>query len=1120
MLKRILFSLAMVFIAASYSRAQITTSSITGNAIDAATKEPLVGASIVATHTPSGTKYTTLSTKSGEFTIHDMRVGGPYVVVISFVGFESVTFDDVQLKLAEPFLLEVTLNKKAGTLENVIISTTKRNPILNSSRTGAMTNIGVQAIQNLPSINRSVNDFTRLTPQANGTSIGGGNYRQNNFTVDGADFNNSFGIGINLPANGSPISIDALDEISVNVTPFDVRQSGFIGSAINAVTRAGTNQFQGSLYHYFRDADNQGNQVNKTIFVKPAFEYKQFGGRFGGPIIKNKLFFFVNYEQDNQPKQIQSRFAATPSAPFGSAANIARPTVAELDDISNYLRTNFGYETGPYDNYTTAIERKKFVARIDWNISPKHKFNMRYSQVEGFEPNPPSTSVTGTGTNFTNGFNRQDNVALWYSNSQYQQGANFYSFAAELNSKLGKLSNTLRATYTYQNDSRESPSSQFPFVDILKDGNYFTSFGYELFSYGNLRKVKMYSVVDNLTWRTGTHNWTVGGQVDWSETINGFQRFGLGYFRFNTIEDFKNGAKPTDYALTYSLEKDFAQAFPTFQFMQYSAYGQDEIAVNKKFKLTLGLRLDLPTYPGVSEVKTHPIVAGLTFAEGLKINTGNLPQTKLMWSPRVGFNYDLYGNRSLQIRGGTGIFTGKVPFVWIVSQVGDAGMLQVTQSWNGTANTPGPFNPNPAAYRPATVPVAGSVVPSAISAFDEKFTFPQTWKTSLAVDTKLPWNMIFTLEGIINKDINATVFKNVNLVAPMPLAVSGYPDVNRSIYPIPVPQKFINPLTTAGLPSATGTQAFNAVYVTNDKRGVYASLTAKVDKAFRNGFGFSLAYVKTFANSLFDGGGDQPLSAWQSTPTYNSPNTPTLSYSGFTVPDRLVASLTYRKEYFKHFATTISMMYAGSIDYRFSYVYAADFNRDGFNGNDLIYIPKDPSEINFVDLPSGTSTSGVTYSANEQSALFFKYIDQDKYLKAHKGQYAERNGAQAPWRNQVDIKLIQDLFMNVGKTKNTIQLTLDIFNFGNLLNANWGKVKTVNASAILVPVNATNTTNVAVNINGVPASLPAYQAGGTTKPYYRLQTDRGHPVIETFRDNVSIASTYYMQMGIRYIFNQ
>jgi len=1098
MLKRILFSLAIVFIAATYSQAQITTSEITGNVIDAATKEPLTGASIVATHSPSGSRYTTISTKKGDFNIHDMRIGGPYVVVVSFVGYESVTFDDVQLKLAEPFLLEVSLNKRAGTLENVIISTTKRNPILNSSRTGAMTNLGVRDIANLPSIQRSVNDFTRLTPQANGTSIGGGNYRQNNFTVDGADFNNTFGIGQNLPANGSPISIDALDEITVNVTPYDVRQSGFIGSAINAVTRAGTNQFQGSLYHYFRDQDQQGNKVNKTVFIKPVFEFKQYGGRFGGPIIKNKLFFFVNYERDNQPSPIQTTFAATSSAPYGSASNIARPTADELNIISDYLRTKYNYETGPYDNYSTEIKREKFVARIDWNINAKHRFNMRYSQVEGGNPNPPSGSTTGTGISYPTGVGRTNINALWFHNSQYLQGANFYSFAAELNSKFGRFSNTLRGTYTYQNDSRETPSQDFPFVDILKDGSPFTSFGYELFSYGNLRKVKMYSFVDNVNWRSGINNWTVGGQVDWSETINGFQRFGLGYFQFNSFDDFKNNVNPNAYALTYSLEKDFAQAFPTFEFMQYSLYGQDEISINKKFKLTLGLRVDLPSYPDVDEVKTHPLVAGLTFAGGLALNTGALPQKELQWSPRLGFNYDVYGNRSLQLRGGTGIFTGKVPFVWIVSQVGDAGMLQVTQSWTGSS-VPGPFNPNPAAYRPATVPVAGSVIPSAITVFDEAFEFPQTWKSSLAMDTKLPWNMTFTLEGIINKDIKTTFFQNVNLVTPQPLGVAGYPD-NRVIYPVNNQQKFINPLTSAGLPSPSGTGAFNAIYVTNSNRGIYASLTAKVDKAFRSGFGASIAYVKTFANNMFDGGGDQPLSAWQGTPIANSPNIPILGYAGFTVPDRLVASFTLRKEYIKHFATTISMLYGGSIDYRFSYVYGADFNRDGFSGNDLMYIPKDPSEITFSAF---TYPNGVNYSAAEQSAIFFKYIGQDKYLRAHKGQYAERNGAQAPWRNQVDIKILQDLFMNVGKTKNTIQLSLDIFNFGNLINPNWGKVKTINAASLLVPTNQNSL---------VP--------GGTVKPTFRLATDRNNPVIDTFRDNVSVFSTYYMQMGIRYIFNQ
>ncbi len=1106
MLKRLFILLAMAFIAGSYLTAQITTSSINGNVRDLSSGESLVGASIVATHIPSGSKYTTLATKKGDFTIHDMRVGGPYVVVISFVGFESVTYDDVVLKLAEPFLLETQLKKKEGTLETLIVSTAKRNPLLNSTRTGASTNLGIRDIQNIPSISRNINDFTRLTPQANGSSIGGGNYRQNNFTIDGADFNNTFGIGTNLPANGSPISIDALEEISVNVTSYDVRQSGFIGSAINAVTRSGTNNFSGSVYHYFRDQNQQGNSVNKIVFTKPPFEFKQYGGRFGGPIIKNKLFFFVSYEKENQPKQIQSRFAATATSPFGSASNISRPTATELNDISNYLNTTYNYETGPYDNYNTEILRKKLVARIDWNISSRHKLNLRYSQVEGEDPTAPSTSTTGTGNSFATGAGRTDINAHWFSNSQYLQGANFYSFAGELNSKFGKLSNTLRGTYTYQNDSRASPSSIFPFVDILKDGSPFTSFGYELFTFGNLRKVKMISFVDNINWRSGASNWTVGAQVDWSETINGFQRFGTSYYRFNSWDDFKNGVKPNDYALTYSLAKGFTQAFPTFQFMQYSVYGQNEIAFNKKFKLTMGLRVDLPRYPDVDEVQTHPIVASLTFAEGKTLNTGLLPERQIMWSPRVGFNYDIYGNRSLQIRGGTGVFTGKVPFVWIVSQVGDAGMLQVTQSWNGTANTPGPFNPDPTAYRPAVTPVPGSVVPSAITVLDKNFKFPQTWKTSLALDTKLPWNMVFSLEGIYNKDMQTTLFKNVNLVTPQPLVVQGYPHPdNRMIYPASNTQKFINPLTSAGLPSPLGTGAFNAVLLQNGTQGNYMSLTAKIDKPFRGGVSASLAYVKSFANNLYDGGGDQPLSAWQSTPTYNSPNTPTLGYAGFVVPDRLVASFSYRKEYFKHFATTISLFYSGSIDGRFSYVYGADFNRDGFNGNDLIYIPKDPSEISFSGSATPNSNftypNGVAYTPKQMSDLFFNYINQDKYLRAHKGQYAERNGVQLPWRNQLDLKILQDIFINVGKTKNTIQLSLDILNLGNAINDNWGKLKTVNAASILVPTNQANL---------VP--------GGTVIPTFRLATDRNAPITSTFRDNQSVFSTYFMQMGLRYIF--
>ncbi len=1079
--------------------AQVTTSSLSGTVSDSL-GQALPGASVTAIHQPSGTRYSAVTQGSGRFVIPNMRAGGPYHIEISFVGFETKKYDDVTLRLAEDFVLNTVVAPTGSTLGAVTVTGGRRNPILNSGRTGAVTNLNRAAIERLPSVTRNINDLTRATPQSNGSSIAGGNYRQNNFTIDGADFNNSFGIGTNLPANGSPISLDALDEISVSITPFDVRQSGFIGSAINAVTRAGTNQFQGSVYRYWRSEQQQGDKVGKSEFIRPPFDYEMIGARVGGPIIKNKLFIFLNYETENQPKQVQTLFAATAATgpgSYGSAPNIARPLNTELDAISSYLASNYGYATGPYDNYNTEIKRDKVLGRIDWNISQKNRLTIRYSQVKGGEPNPPSISTSGSGFSFPTGQGRVTNYHMWFKNSNYFQEANFYSGAVELNSQLGRVSNVLRGTYTYQDDSRTTDSQIFPFVDILKDGAAFASFGYEPFSYGNLRRVKTYSVVDNVTWQSGVHSWTAGAQVELSKTTNGFQRFGTSYYVFNSWDDFVNGANPSTFAQTYSLSPDGKQAFPSFKFGQYSAYLQDEMSLAKNFKLTLGLRADLPTFPDVSEIQTHPLVAALTFANGEKINTGTLPKTKVLLSPRIGFNYDVNGDRSLQIRGGTGIFTGRIPFVWLVSQSGDAGMLQVTQGITGQANTPGPFNPNPKAYNPTTPQPAGTVIPGTITAMDPNLKFPQTWKTSLGLDTKVGNGFIFTLEGIYNRDIQTAIFRNANLVNPSNLNVAGYAD-NRPIYPSANNVKYVNPLTTAGQASPTGTQALNTIVIDNGKKGHYFSLTAKLEKQFSRGFYGFVAYTKSFANNLSDGTGDQPLSAWQNFQTVNGANNPELGYAAFVVPDRISAGITYKKEYLKHLATTISIFYNGNIDGRFSYVYGADFNRDGQNGNDLIYIPKDATEITFVP----KTVNGVTYSAQEQSDLFFQYVDQDKYLKKHKGQYAERNGGRYPWRNQVDVKFLQDLFTNIGKNRNTIQFSIDISNFGNLLNSNWGRVKTLNAPSLLVPQN-----------------VAALVAGGNVKPTFQLATDRTSLVNSTFRDNVSVVSTYYMQFGIRYLFN-
>ncbi|RAK65761.1 TonB-dependent receptor [Hymenobacter edaphi] len=1109
----------------------ITTSAISGVITDKA-GSGLPGATVIAVHTPTGTQYVAPTNSEGRFNLQNMRVGGPYTVRITFVGYQDVTREGVYLTLGQTLRLDVNLSEQTQTLADVVVTGRDSRSVLNAERSGSTTNISTEEIQRLPTITRNLNDFTRLTPQSSSTNqgaIGGGNYRQNNVTIDGADFNNNFGIGGNLPANGNPISLDAVQEISVNLTPFDVRQSGFIGSAVNAVTRSGTNDFSGSVYTYWRNQNQQGNEVGNETFPKQKLDDKQYGFRIGGPVIKNKLFFFLNAERQQTERPGQQNLASTPELRYGAQgtpSNVVRPRATFLDSVSNYLQTRYGYATGPYQNYAFKSDRTNILGRIDWNISNNHHLAVRYSQVESKSPSFVSTSRSPL-ANLPQ--TRTSNFALPFKNSNYFQEANFYSLAVELNSTFGgKFFNTLRGTFTHQNDPRSSDSEVFPFVDIL-DGTGtitnnnsvpLTSFGYEPFTFGNLRDVKSYSIVDFVNYTTGIHNFTLGGQIDLQETKNGFQRFATSYYAFNSYSDFVNGRNPRDFALTYSLLPGYEQAFPRFKFAQYSVYGQDELTLSEKFRLTLGLRAELNAYRDVKEVQTLQKVADLNFAGGRKIDTGILPKNRVLLSPRIGFNYDVKGDRTLQIRGGSGIFAGKVPTVWIVAQSGDAGLLQVTQTWSTTNGgtlpfASMPFSDDPNAYRPATQPAPGAVIPSTISATDPNFKNPQAWKSSLAVDAQLPWGLVGTLEGIYNRDLVTAYGKNYNLVDAQPLNTTTngvvYPD-NRPIYPLANSAKFINPLNNGGLAAgntnANGTpatgpfnSAFNPIVLSNGYKGYYWSLTAKLDKRFSNGLFASIAYVKSQQKVLYDGSGDQLINTWSGTPIVNDPNRPELSYSSFVVPDRLVGSLSYRKEYFGHLGTQISVFYEASTQGRFSYTYSSDFNRDG-QTNDLIYVPANESEIDFVSGSFGTAT----VSAEEQKRLFFEYIEQDDYLKSRRGKYAERNGAKYPWRHQFDVKLAQDLFTNLGDKRNTLQFTLDIFNAGNLLNSDWGIYRLVNNSALLVPQNVTSTGS-------------TVNPGGTTRPTFRLANDRGNPITSTFRNNNALTSTYYMQFGLRYIFN-
>ncbi|MGV3686285.1 MAG: TonB-dependent receptor [Daejeonella sp.] len=1100
MKKFLLFTL-VVLLGALSADAQVTTSSLTGTIRDS--QETLIGATVKATHLPTGTVYGSSTGADGRFNIPNMRVGGPYTVDITYVGYKTESFSGLMLKLGEPYQLNVTMTASGRELQEVVITASDPNSVLNADRTGATTNLGRAQIASVPTISRGLNDLTKFTPQAsstnsNGPSIGGGNYRQNNFTVDGSDFNNQFGIGGNLPAGGSPISLDAIEEIAISVAPFDVRLSGFTGASINAVTRSGRNDFFGGAFLNFRNEGYQGDKVDGNRITLGSIDVRQVGASFGGPIIKNKVFFFANVERQDQVTPGSTRVAATASTPFGGTnTNVARPTAGELDAIRNYLINTYGYNPGVYQGYSNKANNYKFLARLDWNINNNHRFNIRYNQVESKSSNPTSTSTTGTGWTFPNNGGRGSIQHLGFSNSTYYQDANQYSLASELTSSFGsKVSNSLRASFTHQNDPRSSDSEVFPLVDIMKDGMAFTTFGYEPFTYGNLRDVKTTSITDNLTLNLGAHELTLGAQADFSTTQNGFQRFGTGAYRYNSWADFVNGAKPNDYAITYSLSPGYAQAFPTFKYQQYSAYLQDAFNVGEKLKLTAGLRAELTTYPDVPEIKTHPLVAPLTFANGVKYDTGVLPDQRILWSPRFGFNYDVKGDRSLQFRGGTGIFTTKVPFVWIVAQSGDAGLIQFTQAYNGTANTPGVFSPNIRQYLPATPPSAGTSIPATLSAMDPSFRFPKTWKSSLAVDATLPWGITGTLEGLYNRELNIAKGIHVNLVAPTALNIAGYPD-HRPIYPNANVDRYINKLTSTGQPSATATGAFNPIYLSNADEGHSWFITATLSKNFGRGLYATASYTRSEDRKLYDGQGDQLLNTWSLNNNSNTGNDPGLAPGLNSLPHRVIGSVSLRKEYVKNFATNISLFFEAAHQGRFSYTYSTDFNRDG-QPNDLIYIPKDPSEITFV----ARNASGATpaYTAQQQSDAFFAYIEQDDYLRKNKGKYAERNAGIQPWRSQVDVRIAQEIFKDFGKTKNSVQFTLDILNFGNLLNSAWGNVNFTKSAGILIPTNVS-----ALTPTGV-------------RPTFQMNVFDNKLVDSSFGTTQSFLSTYYMQFGFRYSF--
>jgi len=1105
MLKRMrsFLVLVMLFIAVTMS-AQVTTATMSGKVT--AQDEPIIGATVVAVHEPSGTRYGTVTNVSGQFNLQGMRTGGPYKVEISYVGYQTAIYKGINLSLGENYVLNISLKESSELLDEIVVTASKDSN-MKSDRSGAIVNINREAIAAVPTVTRSLNDIMRLSPQssvtANGFAVGGGNFRQSYVTVDGAAFNNSFGIGSNLPGGGSPISLDALEQVSVSITPYDVRQSGFTGGAINAVTRSGNNKFTASAYTYLNNQNLKGSHVDDYSLIRSKSQYYTYGASLGGALIKNKLFFFVNGEYEDNVTAGPTAMARTSSDQDWNTGDYRRPMESDMQQIGEFMSSK-GYGLGRYGNYHVKTPAYKIMARIDWNINNNNKINVRFTRSHTKDSNAPSSSVSpmkadqiypGNGGDVKAGLGRESRYALTFENSRYYKDKNFTSVAGEWNSKWmdGKLNNVLRATYSFQDEPRSYEGKDMPTVDILKDGALYASFGPDIYTVGNLSQTKTTVITDELLWNAGVHNFTGGLQFEMTDAVNGFMQAGNGYYVYSSMDDFFAGGKPAAFAITHSNSADLSKFKAKMRYTQYSAYIQDQMNISDNFKLTAGIRLELPKYPSLDN-NFNAAFNELEFADGIHYSTDQLPSAKVSISPRVGFNWDITGERKYVLRGGTGIFVGRLPFVWLISTIGNSGVGQTTTYYNNVAEA-AKYKINQPTFHtdvkdilkdlyPSGFNSKEPTVPSTPTIIDKDLKMPSTWKTSLAFDAKLPGDINFTLEGIYNKDINPAVVSDKSFKDPEE-TITLSPNDTRKLYGAKWNPKSVYLIENGG------------------SKAYYYSISAQLSKMFDFGLNVSFAYTHSQAKSYTDGLGDQVTSSYK-TGTYsvNGVNEHEIGYGSYVAPDRIIASIGYRKEYGKNFASAVSLIYDGSqMGYsggwsytRYSYTFDSNVIGDSYGSNSLIYIPasrEDLDKWNFAASSYVKNGQAVTYSPEEQKDDFWAFINQDSYLKKHKGEYAKRGGGIMPWRHQFDFKFMQDFYVNVGNRRNTIQFGVDIENVGNLLNHKWGLYKELNASSIL-----------------------HYENGA-----YKFNTNNGERLTRSFRNYESFSSTYSVQFSLRYIFN-
>jgi hypothetical protein len=1101
-LTRLVLSLVTVCLFAIPAAAQVTTGSL-GGKVQNEKQEGVQGASVIAIHLPSGTTYETTSRADGRFVILNMRVGGPYSVTAAFTGtgtaaFAPETQENVEINLG--VATELTFNVTQVAVTETVTVTAQSDTVFSSSRTGAATAVNREVLATLPTVQGRISDFTRLTPQTSGAnSFGGQDSRMNNMTVNGAAFNNSFGLG-GQPGERTgvaPISMEAIEQVQVSIAPYDIAQGNFVGASVDTVTRSGTNSVRGSVYHRFRNQDFVGTEARGNVFNPGTFDTKQTGGWAGAPIIKNTLFVFGNFENEKDQRPLYSIRANNGGEPVGG--NISRVLASDAQNLSSFLKTNFNYDTGSFDPATDNTPQKRGIVRFDYNLNPNNKLFFNYVQLNSSSDNRVSgSSSAGIGrfTNATDGIN--------YQASNYQILENRKTAAGEWNTVIGStMSNTTRVTYSYSDEGRPQTFELFPFVDILQAGTAYLSFGAEPFTPNNELVYNSWELKNDFVKFSSKHEFKFGGRIERYHSDNVFFNCcKQGSWVYNSLDDFYADARDalanpnrTTSPLTIRKYQNRYMNLPGLDkpsqpltALYGGLYAGDNWRPKTNLTVMMGLRFDVPVFENTAY--NNPNANTLTFrdenGQPVQYDSGKMPGANILWSPRAGFNYDLAGDQKTQLRGGTGVFTGQPLYVWISNQLGNTGMLQGAVSVENTNAFP--FSTNVDRYKPAA-----SGQPAAsyeLNVTDNDFRFPQVWRSNIAVDRRLPGGFTGTVEFIYNRDVNGMYYINANL----PAAQSAYTGADNR-------PRWTGTACSGGgnaggcvtrINSTPGNVVTQAIVLKNQDIGRNWNLAFSATKPMWHGVSFRAAYSYGEAKNTIDPGSTAGAS-WNSNPTPGDPNNPGLGYSTANPGHRFFTSLSYTKQYFGFGATTIAGFWETRTLGNTSYVFAADANGDTGANNDLIYIPRNTSEMNFQTFTTG----GITYTAQQQAAAFEAYIAQDKYLSAHRGEYAQRGAVMLPLLHKLDLSVTQDVFKNIKGHRNAGQFRIDIQNFGNMLNSNWGVGQRVIRNNIL--------------------TSPAADAAGALS--YRMQVVNNQLVSRTFESTSGILDVYQFMLSFRYSFN-